>query len=99
MLNGKKLFTWMTHYKGSISTFSDKTMWMVDQAQNSRNDKYLTFCVGEMPPINAQKQRAAVMMLGIVTGDGKRMSPFWFEKVVKINTKVYLRVIRNVVPS
>ena len=37
------------------------------------------------------------MMLGVVASDGKKMKPFWFEKGLKINTTVYLNVLKTVV--
>ncbi len=37
------------------------------------------------------------MMLGVVASDGKRMDPYWFEKGIRINTTVYLKVMQDVV--
>ena len=94
---GKKLLTWIKHDKGTVRIFSDKKMWTVDQSRNSRNDRYLAYCVDAVPPIMAQKHPASAMMLGVVTSDGKRMPPFWFEKGLKINKEVYKNVMETVV--
>ncbi len=94
---GKKLLTWMKHDRSTVRIFSDKKMWTVDQARNRQNDRYLAFCVDEVPPINSQKHPASAMMLGVVASDGKKMKPFWFEKGLKVNTEVYLDVLKTVV--
>lgn len=81
VLKGKRLLSWMKkHDRSTIRIFSDKKLWTVDQSRNSRNDRYLAFCVEEVPPINVTKHPASAMMLGVVASNGKRMPPYWFPK-------------------
>ena len=94
---GMKLLTWIKHDKGTIRIFSDKKMWTVDQVRNSQNDRFLAYCVEEVPPILSTKHPASAMMLGVVASDGNRMPPHWFDKGLKINTEAYLNVMESVV--
>ncbi|QQP55180.1 Transposable element tcb2 transposase, partial [Caligus rogercresseyi] len=96
-IKGKKLLTWMKHNGSTVWIFSDKKLWTVDQVLNSRNDRYLAYCIEEVPSINTTKHPASAMMLGVVSSDGNRMPPFWFPKGLKIGAKEYLEVMQNVV--
>ncbi len=94
---GKLLLWWLRKNPSTVKIFSDKKMFVVDQARNARNDRYLAYCVDEVPPINQTKHPQGVMMLGVVASDGKRMPPHFFPAGLKINTEVYLDVLTNVV--
>ena len=95
---GKKLLWWMKKNDGSIvRIFSDKKLWTVDQKRNARNDRWLAYCVEEVPPINQTKHPASAMMLGAVASDGKKMPPHWFPKGLRIDTTAYLEVMKDVV--
>ncbi|QQP55895.1 Transposable element tcb2 transposase [Caligus rogercresseyi] len=63
VIKGKKLLTWMKHNGSTVRIFSDKKLWTVDQVRNSRNDRYLAYCIEEVPPINTTKHPASAMML------------------------------------
>ena len=67
------------------------------QARNARNDRYLTYAVNNLPPINQTKHPASAMMLGIVASDGSRMPPYWFEKGLRVGAMAYLEVMKEVV--
>ncbi|QQP38996.1 Transposable element tcb2 transposase [Caligus rogercresseyi] len=69
----------------------------VDSGSGPRqqNDRYLAYCIEEVPPINTTKHPASAMMLGVVSSDGNRMPPFWFPKGLKIGAKEYLEVMQN----
>ena len=95
---GKMLLNWLKkHNSSTIRIFSDKKNWTVDQARNARNDRYLAYRVEDVPPINVTKHPASVMMLGVVTSDGKKMPPYWFPKGLRVGTEEYLDVMKNVV--
>lgn len=72
-------------------------MWTVDRARNAKNDRWLAYQVEDVPPIMKTKHPASAMMLGVVASNGARMPPFWFAKGLKIDTEVYLDVLKNVV--
>ena len=95
---GKKLLGRLKGSSGSIiRIFSDKKLWTVDRKRNARNDCWLAYHVEGVPPINVTKHLASAMMLGVVASDGKRMPPYWFPKGLRINTKMYLEVMEDVV--
>ncbi len=93
----KKLINWMKSHSSTIRIFSDKKNWKVDQTRNHQNDRYLAYCVEEVPPIHATKHPASAMMLGVVASDGKVMPPYWFPKGLRVGTLEYLDVLQNVV--
>ncbi len=71
---GKKLINWLKKKSPStVLVFSDKKNWTVDQSRNARNDRYLAYCVEEVPVISQTKHPASSMRLGGVASDGKRM--------------------------
>ncbi len=94
---GKKLLSWMKSNSSIIRIFSDKKNWTVGQTRNSRNDRYLAYCVEEVPPINVTKHPQSAMMLGVVASDGKRMPPYWFPKGLRVGTPEYLHVLQTAV--
>ena len=50
---GKKLINWLKKKRlSTVLFFSDKKNWTVDQAKNSRNDRYLAYNVDQVPPVN-----------------------------------------------
>ncbi len=59
-------------------------MWTVDHARNSQSDCFLVGHVGEAPPLQSAKFPVPAMMLGLFGSDSKRMSPFLFDKGVKV---------------
>ncbi len=93
----KGLLNWLKHHPATVKIFSDKKLWTVDQSRNSRNDRYLAYCVEEVPPIHCSKHPASAMMLGVVASDGKAMPPYWFPKGLKISAKEYQEVLETVV--
>ena len=95
---GKKLLNRIKKEKRStMQIFSDKKNWTVDQSRNSRNDRYLAYCVEEVPPIHCTKNPASSMMLGVIASDGNRMPPYWFPKGLRVGTEEYLDVLQTVV--
>ena len=93
----KKLLTWLKNHKDTIKIFSDKKMFVVDQAYNRRNDRFISSSSSEVKPVPRTKHPQGVMMLGVVGSDGKKMPPFFFDQGLKINQKVYENVLKTVV--
>ena len=75
---------------------SDKKMFTVDQAYNRRNDRVVVDKDAEVTPVMTTKHPQGVMMLGVIGSDGKKMPPHFFPCGLKINTQVYLGVLRRV---
>ncbi len=84
-----------TKVSSTVLVFSSKKNWMVDQAKNVRNDRYLAYNVDEVPVIN--QYLASAIMLGIVASSSRRMPPYWFLKGLKIGAKEYLDIMKTVV--
>ncbi len=96
--HGQQLINWLKKKPSSVVlVFSDKKNWTVDRSRNARNDWYLAYCIQEVPPVNQIKHPASAMMLGVICSDGKRMSPFWFPKGLRMGAKEYLEVMKNTV--
>ena len=51
----------------------------------------------DVPRVMKTKFLATVMVFGVVSSEGHSMPPHIFEVVLKVNTKVYLDVLKNVV--
>ncbi len=96
-VKGKKLLNWMKSDGSTVRIFSNKKNWTADQAQNSRNNRFLTFYIDEVPPITSTKHPASAMMLSVIASDRKRMDPYWFPKDLRVGTNKYLKVMKNVV--
>jgi len=95
---GTKLLNWLkSQPRSTIRIFSDKKNWTVDQKRNARNDRFLAYHVEDVPPIMETKHPASAMMLGVVASDGKRMPPHWFPCGLRVGTKEYLEVMKDVV--
>ncbi len=70
---------------------------MVDQSQNAQNDHWLTFDPSDVPPIMKTKHSQLIMMLGVVSSDGKAMLPHWFKKRLRLNATKYLNILKEIV--
>ncbi|QQP50857.1 Uncharacterized protein FKW44_011998 [Caligus rogercresseyi] len=60
VIKGKKLLNWTKSHSSTIRIFSDEKLLTVDQARKTRKDRFLVFCVQEVP---------------LIAYNGKRMSP------------------------
>ena len=77
----------------TVTIYSDKKLFTVDQAYNMRNDQVKVPKDAEVTPVMRTKHPAGAMMLGVVASDGKKMPPHFFPNGLKINTEVYLGVL------
>ncbi|QQP37326.1 Transposable element tcb2 transposase [Caligus rogercresseyi] len=53
--------------------------------------------VGEVPVVKHTKFPSSVMVLGVISSEGDVMPPHFFEKGLKVNTVIYIDVMKNVV--
>ena len=79
----------------TVIIYADKKMFTVDQAYNRRNDRVVVDVDAEVTPVMTTKHPAGVMMLGVIASDGEKMPPHFFPSGLKINTEVYMRVLRT----
>ena len=73
-----------SYHNGSIASTLKMQIWI---ATNKR----------DMPRAMKTKFPATVMVFGVVSNEGHIMSPPIFEVGLKVNTKVYLDVLKSVV--
>jgi hypothetical protein len=95
----KLILKWLKNSKLTVHIFSNKKVWIVDQAYNHRNDRYLSREASEVNPVARTKHLASVMMLGVVGSDRKVMVPYFFNVGLKINTPVYLDILQTIIKA
>jgi inhibitor of nuclear factor kappa-B kinase subunit alpha len=78
-----------------VKIFSDKKMFTVDQVYNRRNDRVIVDEGQSATPVNKTKHPAGVMMLGIVSSDGKKCPPIFIPSGLKVNTDVYIGLLEQ----
>ena len=87
-----------------VILFSDEKLFNVDAMANSRNNRYISSEDPKDVPENIRhsfrtKHPASVMVFGMVSSDGKKMSPVFIDSGVRIDTKEYIRILEaNVKP-
>ena len=79
-----------------VILWSDEKQWNVDSAKNRQNDRYLAYCVEEVPEKHCTTRPDGAMMLGVVGSDGKVMPPLWIDKGAKVDSKVYIELLKKV---
>ena len=77
--------------------FSDEKNFCQDQVHNSQNHRWIATNNRNMPRVTKTKFPATVMVFGVVSSKGSIMLPHVFEVGLKVNTKVYLDVLKSVV--
>ena len=77
--------------------FSDEKNFDQDQKVNRRNDRWLCEDSSEVPIVMLNKFPASVMVLGVVSSEGHVMPPHFFAKGLKVNSAVYIEVLKTVV--
>ena len=83
--------------------FTDERLFTVVSCPNRRNDRYISADKASEPEnvrfSSRTKHPAKVMVFGLVASDGNRMDPVFIEVGVKINTDVYIDILKtNVKP-
>ena len=77
--------------------FSDEKNFCQDQMHNSQNHHSIATNNRDVPRVMKTKFPVLVMVFGIVSSEGHIMPPHIFEVGLKVNTKVYLDVLKGVV--
>ena len=72
-------------------------MFTVDAAYNRRNDRMIVPKGATVEPVMRTKHPQGIMMLGVVGSDGQKMPPYFFRCGLKVNTTVYMHVLKTVV--
>ncbi len=83
---------------GHTILFSDEQIFTLDRSRNNQNDQYITTMRENVPPVHKTKNPASIMVFGLITSDGKAMRPHFFKPKEKVNTAVYVNMLKKVVP-
>ena len=77
--------------------FSDEKNFWQDQVHNSQNHRWIAKNNRDVPRVMKTKFPATVMVFVVVSSEGHIMPPHIFEVGLKVNTKVYVVVLKSVV--
>ena len=72
-------------------------MLSTDPSYDSQNHQWIAMNNRDVPRVMKTKFPATVMVFGVVSSEGYIMPPHIFEVGLKVNTKVYLDVLKSVV--
>ena len=85
--------------KSTIKIFSDKKVFLVDQAYNRRNDRQIVSMGDSSIPVSRTKHPASIMLLGIVASNGKKAPPIFIPDGEKVNSELYISILaKKVLP-
>lgn len=95
----KKLLSLLKKEK-MIILFSDEKLFSIDAVSNSRTDRFISSKKVEDVPEKVKfkfqtKHPAGVMMFGLVASNGLKMPPVFIDTGVKINTEVYIGILKD----
>ena len=82
---------------GLLRFFSDEKNFSQDQKSNRQNDRWICQNVDEVPVVKHSKFPSSVMVLGVISSEGDVMPPHFFEKGLRVDTAIYIDVMKNVV--
>ncbi|QQP37031.1 Transposable element tcb2 transposase [Caligus rogercresseyi] len=80
-----------------LRSFSDEIFFSQDQNSNRQNDRWICQNVDEVHVVKHTKFPSSVMVLGVISSEGYVMPPHFFKKGLKVNTAIYIDVMKNVV--
>lgn len=80
--------------------FSDEKLFRVDRVSNSRTDRYISSEHVRDVPDNVKftfktKHAASVMVLGVVSSDGKKCPPIFIRNNEKVNSDMYISLLEK----
>ena len=90
------LLNHLKHHGGTVRIFVDKKKFVVDEASNCRNSRFIAKDSSCVPPVMQSKHPASVMVFGAIASDGKVMPPHFIEAGLKINMAEYLKILKEV---
>ena len=79
----------------SMSEIGVQLMLSTDPSYDSQNHRWIATNNRDVPRV--MKTKFLVMVFGVVSSEGRIMPPHIFEVGLKVNTKVYLDVLKSVV--
>ncbi len=89
------LLTLLKHQLTTVKLFTDKKNFAVGMVNNAVNDHFLAPSASDIPPVMWSKYPASVLVLSVITSNGKKMPPCFFPQGPKVGTKDYLEVLQK----
>ncbi len=77
--------------------YIEQLMFPTDPSYDSQNHRWIATNNRDVPRLMKTKFPATVMVFGVISSEGHIMPRHIFEVGLKINTKVYLDVLKSVV--
>ena len=96
VMRAQKILKWRRENPDTVIIFSDEKSWYVDSVKNNQNDRYLAYCVDEVPEKHRTTRPTNTMMLGVCGSDGQVMAPLWLDKGVKVDSAIYIENLKKV---
>ena len=83
--------------KHALGLFSDEKNFHQDQMVNSQNNLWFALLTQSVPISMKIKHPVCIMVFEIVTSDNDIMAPFNFSRGRRLNIKVYVKCLKEVV--
>ena len=93
---GTKILKFMEKNPDVDIIFTDEKTWDVDSTINQQNDRFLAYCIQDVPEKHRTTRPAGAMMLGVCGSDGQVMPPLWIDKGTKVDSTVYIENLKKV---
>ncbi len=86
----------------TIILFSDEKVFDIDSVSNSHLDRYLSSEKVEDVPDHVKfkyqtKHPASIIVFGLISSDVKKMPPYFFPVCTKIDSEVYIDMLKKIV--
>ena len=93
---GMKILAYLEEHPDTIVLWSDEKQWNVDTTVNQQNDRYLAYCIQDVPEVHRTTRPAGAMMLGVIASDANVLAPLWIDKGTKVDSRVYIENLKKV---
>ena len=99
LIKSVRLLNKLKHLKKSsmLWFFSGEKNFCQDQVHTSQNHRWIATNNRDVPRVMKSRFPATVMVFGVVSVEGHIMPPYIIEVGLKVNTKMYLYVLKGVV--
>ena len=100
----RKILSWLKSHPGVVTVFSDEKIFTVDQHVNRRNTRYISSdspsdVASDVKFCKKSKHPAGVMVLGVVSSDGRKCPLMFVPQGQRIDSATYQELLqRQVIP-
>eukprot|EP00096_Caligus_rogercresseyi_P012958 TRINITY_DN5623_c0_g1_i1.p1 TRINITY_DN5623_c0_g1~~TRINITY_DN5623_c0_g1_i1.p1 ORF type:complete len:138 (-),score=3.77 TRINITY_DN5623_c0_g1_i1:165-533(-) len=93
LTNHLKVLNYFKKSSVRVKIFSDKNNFTLGAVFNRRNDRCFAKSLDHVEGTYRTKLPQQIMMLGVVSSDGKKTPPYFFKPGEKVDTAVYYKVL------